>query len=78
MHALFYLAFQSKQRMSSINGYENDISLTILFKLRKSTHIWPDPLFFFTTTKGNDQGNCDMSSIFALIISAIALSIICL
>lgn len=78
MHALFYSALQNKQKMSSINGYENDIGITFLFKLRKSTHIWPDPLFFFTTTKGNDQGDCDMSSIFALIISAIALSIISL
>lgn len=78
MHALFYLAFQSKQRMSSINGYENDIGITFLFKFESLPTSGLIRSFFFTTTKGNDQGDCDMSSIFALIISAIALLIICL
>lgn len=47
----------------------------MLLKLRKSARFTPS---FFTTAKGNDHGDCILSIIFVLIISAIVVSIVCL
>lgn len=63
----------SKQRLLLINSNRKKTGFKTLFRRAPTL----DPYFFFTTTRGNDKWSCNHSTIFPLIISVIAFSIIC-